>query len=104
MAQFENYVNDHLRYFKDQVKKIMILILMLVMVIMNRFTMVMIFVNNMLQDHIMFTMGDDFQYQNAVMNYKNMDKVFFLNTEKNNVLVLVLVLDSLLNKSPKGLS
>ena len=27
------------------------------------------------QDHIMFTMGDDFQYQNAVMNYKNMDKV-----------------------------
>ena len=25
----------------------------------------------------MFTMGDDFQYQNAVMNYKNMDKVFF---------------------------
>ena len=33
---------------------------------------------NMLQDHIMFTMGDDFQYQNAVMNYKNMDKVFFL--------------------------
>ena len=28
-----------------------------------------------LQDHIMFTMGDDFQYQNAVMNFKNMDKV-----------------------------
>ena len=23
----------------------------------------------------MFTMGDDFQYQNAVMNFKNMDKV-----------------------------
>ena len=84
MAQFENYVNDHLRYFKDQVKKIMILILMLVLVIMNWFMMIMVFVTNMLQDHIMFTMGDDFQYQNAVMNYKNMDKVFFLNTEKNN--------------------
>ena len=84
MAQFENYVNDHLRYFKDQVKKIMILILMLVMVIMNRSMMFMMVTNNMLQDHIMFTMGDDFQYQNAVMNYKNMDKVFFLNTEKNN--------------------
>ena len=27
------------------------------------------------QGHIMFTMGDDFQYQNAVMNFKNMDKV-----------------------------
>ena len=68
MAQFENYVNDHLRYFKDQVRKIMILILMKKMMI----------VTNMLQDHIMFTMGDDFQYQNAVMNYKNMDKVFIL--------------------------
>ena len=83
MAQFENYVNDHLRYFKDQVRKIIILILMLVMRIMDWSMMVMMFVTNLLQDHIMFTMGDDFQYQNAVMNYKNMDKVFFINTEKN---------------------
>ena len=51
--------------------KILIMIGMIIMVI------VMI-VTNILQDHIMFTMGDDFQYQNAVMNYKNMDKVFFL--------------------------
>ena len=84
MAQFENYVNDHLRYYKDQVRKIMILILMLVMIIMIIMYRSMMFVTNLLQDHIMFTMGDDFQYQNAVMNYKNMDKVFFLNTEKNN--------------------
>jgi len=53
MAQFENYVNDHLRYFKDQ-------------------------------DHIMFTMGDDFQYQNAVMNYKNMDKLILHMNERSN--------------------
>jgi hypothetical protein len=26
-------------------------------------------------EHIMFTMGDDFHYQNARMNFKNMDKV-----------------------------
>ena len=51
--------------------KILIMIGMIIMVI------VMI-VTNILQDHIMFTMGDDFQYQNAVMNYKNMDKVFLL--------------------------
>ena len=25
-------------------------------------------------EHIMFTMGDDFHYQNARMNFKNMDK------------------------------
>ena len=53
--------------------KILIMIGMIIMVI------VMI-VTNMLQDHIMFTMGDDFQYQNAVMNYKNMDKVLLLIT------------------------
>ena len=75
MAQFENYVNDHLRYFKDQVRMIIILILMKKMMITM---MIVIIVTNMLQDHIMFTMGDDFQYQNAVMNYKNMDKVFIL--------------------------
>ncbi len=44
MAEFESYVLDHLRYYKDQ-------------------------------EHIMFTMGDDFQYQNARMNYKNIDKI-----------------------------
>ena len=54
--------------------------LILVMIIMNRS---MMFVTNMFQDHIMFTMGDDFQYQNAVMNYKNMDKVLFLATQKS---------------------
>ena len=53
--------------------KILIMIGMIIMVI------VMI-VTNILQDHIMFTMGDDFQYQNAVMNYKNMDKVLLLIT------------------------
>lgn len=32
------------------------------------------------QEHIMFTMGDDFQYQNARMNFKNMDKlVHYMN-------------------------
>ena len=75
MVQFENYVKDHLRYYKDQV------ILMLAMFIMRRSIM---FVTNVLQDHIMFTMGDDFQYQNAVMNYKNMDKVIFLIKEKSH--------------------
>merc|ERR1719295_2313401 len=53
MAQFEKYVNDHLRYYKDQ-------------------------------DHIMFTMGDDFQYQNAVMNYKNMDKLILHMNERSS--------------------
>ena len=79
MVQFENYVNDHLRYYKDQVRKIIILILMKKMMIMMVMIIIMI-VTNMLQDHIMFTMGDDFQYQNAVMNYKNMDKVLLLIT------------------------
>ena len=75
MVQFENYVKDHLRYYKDQV------ILMLAMIIVRRS---MMFMTNVLQDHIMFTMGDDFQYQNAVMNYKNMDKVLFLIKEKSH--------------------
>ena len=44
MQDFEQYVKDHIRYFKDQ-------------------------------EHIMFTMGDDFNYQNAKMNFKNMDKL-----------------------------
>ena len=49
---FEKYVHDHLRYYKDQ-------------------------------EHIMFTMGDDFQYQNARMNYKNMDKLIKHMNEKS---------------------
>eukprot|EP00092_Neocalanus_flemingeri_P041666 GFUD01045381.1.p1 GENE.GFUD01045381.1~~GFUD01045381.1.p1 ORF type:complete len:827 (+),score=232.40 GFUD01045381.1:107-2482(+) len=57
---FENYVNDHLRYYKDQ-------------------------------EHIMFTMGDDFQYQNARMNFKNMDKLIQHmneNSEESGIHVL----------------
>ena len=44
MQDFEQYVKDHVKYFKDQ-------------------------------EHIMFTMGDDFNYQTAKMNFKNMDKL-----------------------------
>ena len=50
---FENYVNDHINYYKDQ-------------------------------NHIMFTMGDDFQYQNARMNFKNMDKLIKHMNEKSD--------------------
>ena len=35
------------------------------------------------QEHIMFTMGDDFQYQNARMYYKNMDKLIKHMNEKS---------------------
>ena len=36
------------------------------------------------QGHIMFTMGDDFQYQNARMNFKNMDKLIKHMNEKSD--------------------
>ena len=35
------------------------------------------------QEHIMFTMGDDFQYMNARMNFKNMDKLIRHMNEKS---------------------
>jgi hypothetical protein len=35
----------------------------------------------------MFTMGDDFQYQNAVMNFKNMDKVLWEKGDVGNLLL-----------------
>ena len=52
LAEFEQFVLDHVKYYKDQ-------------------------------EHIMFTMGDDFTYQNARQNYKNMDKLIKHMNEKS---------------------
>ena len=38
-------------------------------------------------DHIMFTFGSDFQYENAIENYKNIDKLIKYTMEKVHIIM-----------------
>ena len=38
-------------------------------------------------DHIMFTFGSDFQYENAIENYKNIDKLMKYTMEKVHIIM-----------------
>jgi len=54
-------------------------------------------------DHIMLMMGGDFQYQNARINYKNIDKLIgYVNDAAVSLLSLLLLLSTFIEHTFAG--